>query len=41
MVDQKSMLNPMVQAARSCSMITVKTADCAPPIKLIHAVSDS
>lgn len=41
MVDQKSMLNPMVQAARLCSMITVNTADCAPPIKLIHAVSES
>jgi hypothetical protein len=41
MVDQKSILNPMVQAARLCSMISVNTADCAPPIKLIHAVSDS
>jgi hypothetical protein len=35
------MLNPMAQAARLCSMITVKTADCAAPIKLIHVVSDS
>lgn len=40
-VDQKSMLNPMAQAAGLCSMMTVKTADCAPPTKLIHVVSDS
>lgn len=35
------MLNPMVQAARLCCIITVKTADCAPPTKLIHVVRDS
>lgn len=40
-MDQRSMLNPTVQAARSCSIQTVNTADCAAPMKLIHVVSDS
>lgn len=35
------MLNPIVQAARLCSTITVKTADWAPPTKLIHVVKES
>lgn len=41
MVDHKSTLKPMVQAAGLCSMHTVKTADCAAPIKHIHVVSDN
>lgn len=40
-MDQRSMLNPTVQAARLCSIQTVNTADCAAPMKLIHVVSDS
>lgn len=40
-MDQKSMLKPIVQAVLLCCMMTVKTADCAAPIKLIHVVSES
>ena len=41
-MDQKSMLlNAMDHAAGLCCMSTVKAADCAPPIKFIHAVNDS
>lgn len=35
------MSNAMNHAAGLCCMIKVKTADCAPPRKFIHAVSDS
>lgn len=37
---QKSMLNAMDHAAGLCCMSTVKAADCAPPTKFIHVVSD-
>lgn len=41
-MDQKSMSNAMDHAAGlCCSTITVKTADCAAPMKFIHVVSDS
>jgi hypothetical protein len=35
------MLNAMDHAADLCCTSTVKAADCAPPTKFIHAVSDS
>lgn len=35
------MLKPMVQAAFLCCTITVNTADCAAPTKLIQVVSDN
>jgi hypothetical protein len=35
------MLNGMNHAAGLCCMIKVKTADCTPPRKFIHVVSDS
>lgn len=41
MVDHRSISNPILQAAPLCSIIDVKTADCAPPRKLIHVVSES
>lgn len=40
-VDHKSMFSPIVHAEESCSIITVKTADCAAPTKHIHVVSES
>ena len=41
-MDHKSMLSPIIHAeGLSCSAIIVKTADCAAPIKHIHAVSDN
>lgn len=41
MVDQKSILKPMVQAALSWWTIAVYNADWAAPTKFIHVVSDN
>ena len=41
MVDQKSMLKPLVHVAALRSTNAVKTADWIAPTKLIHVVSDS
>lgn len=40
-VDQKSMLKPIVQAALLCCTMIVKKPDCAAPTKLIHVVNDN
>lgn len=40
-MQQSSILDVTNQALGLCCTITVKTADCAAPIKLIHALSDS
>lgn len=41
MVDQRSILSPILQSAGLRATITVKTADCAAPRKHIQVVSDS
>ena len=41
-MDQKLTLNILIVHANGlCCKNTAKTADCAPPIQFIHAVSDS
>lgn len=41
MVDQRSILSPILHWTGLCATITVKTADCAAPRKHIQVVSES